>query len=74
MVALKAQWVVSCGLIPGDVMMEYTRAWSYTSIDWQADGHKRGERWHAMSGEAHAYAVGLEDGGLNHVRVEFLWM
>ena len=74
MVALKAQWAVYAGLIPGQDMTECTRAWSYTSVDFAADGGKRGERFEAMSSAAHAYADGMEVGGLNHVRVEYLWL
>jgi len=74
MVALKAQWIVYCGVIPGTDMLEHSRGWSYTSVDWDADGSRRGDRWHAAATEAHTYAAGLEEGGLNHVRVEYLWM
>jgi hypothetical protein len=74
MVALKAQWAVHAGLIPGEDMAEYTRGWQYTSQDFAKDGNKIGTRWSSMASEAHFYARELEVGGCNHVRVEYLWL
>lgn len=72
--ALKAQWVVRAGLIPGDAMDDYSRAWSYTSNDYTADGGKRGERFTKADKEAHEWAGKLRDGGLNWVTLEYMWM
>ena len=74
MVALKAQWVVRAGLIPGDEMSEYTKAWSYTSVDFKEDGNARGERFSKMDMEAERYGAALRFGGLNWVNVEYMWM
>lgn len=73
--ALKAQWVVQCGLIPDeDPMEEYTRVWNYTSKDYEADGSHRWDIFQGMAREAHDYAASLQMGGLNWVRVDYLWM
>jgi len=71
---LKAAWEVRAGLIPGQDMAEYSEAWLYTSADWQSDGERRGPLYHDKAAKAHAYAMKLEAGGLNHVRVEYLWV
>jgi hypothetical protein len=74
MTALKAQWAVYGGIMPGQDMAEYTMAWSYTSEDFEADGHVRGLRYHEKSALAHDYVRALEAGGLNHARLEYLWL
>jgi len=74
MVALKAQWAVYAGLLPGQDMTEHTKTWSYTSLDYDKDGGARGFRWMGMGADAHAYAGQLAARGLNHVRVEYLWL
>lgn len=72
--ALKAQWVVRAGLIPGDEMTEYRKVWSYVSNDYALDGNKRDARYAAMMVEASAYAADLQGGGLNWVNLEYMWM
>lgn len=72
--ALKAQWVVRAGLIPGEAMTEYSKAWSYTSKDYSDDGNKRGGIFFRAAVEADSYAGDLRDGGLNWVTLEYLWM
>lgn len=37
--ALKAQFTVTAGIIPGDAMPEYTRVWHYTSADLEHDSN-----------------------------------
>jgi hypothetical protein len=72
--ALKANWAVTAGLIPGTEMPEYSKGWFYTSGDWDKDEWKRGAIWRGMADAAHGYAKELEDGGLNWVKVEFIWL
>lgn len=72
--ALKAQWGVVAGLIPGEQMPEYTRVWNYTSTDYEADGNQRGEIYRRCAAEAHGYASDLERGGLNFATVQYLWL
>lgn len=72
--ALKAQWVVRAGLIPGEAMDEYSKAWSYTSNDYTADGGKRGALFIESDTEANRHARDLRGGGLNWVTLEYLWM
>lgn len=74
MLALKAQWVVKAGLIAGESMDGHARAWSYTSEDYEADGNHRGERFNRMAADANDYAMGLQEGGLNWVTLEYMWM
>lgn len=73
-IPLKAIWVVKAGLIPGQPMYEYDKVWNYTALDFEADGNDRGERYLAMTKEVHDYAVSLEDGGLNWVTAEYVWV
>lgn len=72
--ALKAFWSVKCGLIPGDAMSEYSKAWNYTSQDFTHDGGKRGARFDEADAEASKYAAELRNGGLNWVTLEYLWL
>lgn len=37
MTAAKAMWQVTAGVLPGTTEDEYTRAWGYTSRDYEAD-------------------------------------
>ena len=73
-VALKAQWVVQGGLIPGQPMEEYSRFWSYTSAHYEEDGGKRGNAFDTVQKEASEYATRLENGGLNWVTLSYIWM
>jgi hypothetical protein len=73
--ALKAQWVVTAGLIAGEEPMhEYTKIWSYDSQDWEDDGNTRGNTFNHMAREAQAWAGKLQMGSLNWVHVEYIWM
>lgn len=73
-VALKAQWVVRGGFIPGEPMESYTEVWSYTSVHYEADGNRRGEEFERMDAEASRHAARLRAGGVNCVTLEYLWM
>lgn len=35
---MKAQFVVTAGIIPGQPMAEHTKVWQYTDVDFAADG------------------------------------
>jgi len=74
LIGLKAQWVVRAGLLPGEALANYTQAFEYTSIDYQADGNKRGHRFELQQQAVEGYRLGLELGSLNWVQVEYLWM
>lgn len=78
LLALKAQWHVSAGIIPGTPMPEHSRAWNYTSADYEAD-YKLPEdqptKFVAMRTEAQAYADQLFDPRvLNWVKLEWIWL
>lgn len=74
MVFLKACWTVTAGLVPGSPIPAYTSEWTYTSLDYQNDGYKRGEEYYVMSKAVHKYAADLEAGNLNWVKVEYIWL
>lgn len=72
--ALKAMWEVTAGLIPEEPMQEYTRAWVYTSNDYEADGNKRAVRFGSKDEEAREYVKHLTKGGLNWVNFSYIWL
>lgn len=75
MIALKAQWAVTANLLfPGTADPKHSRAWSYTSADYEADGNQRGERFASMQGEAEEYAAKLQASGFNWVKLEYVWL
>ena len=74
MMAAKAFWQVQAGLIPGQPMAQYNKAWSYTSQDYAEDGDERGYIFDEMRREAHDYATELERGGLNWVTLSYVWL
>jgi len=77
--AAKACWEVSAGLIPGQQMPEYFKRWVYTSDDYASDGGtqdgllKPSSIYATQMHEVHTYANTLEAGGLNWVKVDYLW-
>lgn len=79
-VAAKAFFEVTAGLIPNEPMPEYSKRWAYTSEDYAADGgtqaslQNEGSRYYTIQTNAHTYAKMLEKGGLNWVRVDYLWV
>lgn len=74
MVTLKASWQVRAGLIPGTPMPEYFQAWNYSSDHYHKDGNRRGGIFKARQDEAANYAAQLQNGGLNWVTLEYLWL
>jgi hypothetical protein len=80
LLALKAQWAVYAGVIPGKPEPEFTKAWEYTSADYESDCQLPDEpeamsAYRRMAGEAQAYAASLQDPrGLNWVRLEWMWL
>ena len=76
--ALKAQIVVTCGVIPGENENEHTKVWQYSSKDYEADQNVAQDhptRFSKMLDAAHEYAKGLSNPAyLNWVRVEWIWL
>jgi len=76
--ALKAQCTVTAGVIPGEMMSDHTRVWSYTGLDYVADQAIPADqptRFSKMLDEAHAYAKGLSNPAyLNWVKTIWMWM
>lgn len=72
---LKAAWTVTGNLIwVGEPDPEYTRTWSYTSRDYEADGNKRGALFAQKQLMAMAYANQLQDRGFNWVDLQYVWV
>lgn len=78
--ALKAAWEVRAGIIPGQPMEEFSKAWHYTSQDYEADcampvDTAEQSRFQRMAAEARAYADGLVDPRrLNWVTCTWMWL
>ena len=79
--ALKAQWSVTAGVIPGQVMPEHTKVWHYLSEDYEEDQRTLARsdtevtRFQAISKEAREYCDSLTDPrALNWVKLEWMWM
>ena len=79
MIALKAQWSVQAGLVLGEPMPEFSRAWSYSSRDYENDGgtqeglRAEGSKFLQCQEDAHRYAKLLEQGGMNWVTLHYVW-
>ena len=77
MLAAKALIEVQAGIIPGTPMPEYTRHWSYTSVDYAKDQNMPPDQPTILSvqlKEAHDYALGLSTPALNWVRLDWIWV
>ena len=74
MAALKAQWVVAAGLVPGEPMERYGRTWQYTSTDYQLDGNRRGAVFERCQQVVRDYVEYLQSAGLNWVTQGYVWM
>ena len=76
--AAKALFTVTAGIIPGQVMPEHTRRWTYTSADYEQDAAlPAGELsiFELRIQEAHDYAIQLSNPRhLNWVRVDWMWI
>ena len=75
---LKARWVVTAGLLPGEVMPAYTRMFELSAAEWQG-GRAGTEGLFALEAAASAYARHLQlnstvGRGVNWTRVEFVWI
>ena len=76
--ALKAQWTVTAGLIPGRLMPEYTRAFQYTSADVEHDRNNGGvnaddSHFRTTAREVNEYVMHLQSGGMNFVDLNYVW-
>lgn len=77
---LVASWEVFAGVIPAQIMTEYSKRWLYTSSDYETDiananDGKQENRFTEMMKEAHDYALSLTDPRrVNWVRTDFLWL
>lgn len=74
MVTLRAGWEVKAGLIPMKPMHEYSKAWHYTSEDYEKDGGVRGAIYASKQKEASTYAEQLQAGGLNWTANTYIWL
>jgi hypothetical protein len=78
--ALKAQWIVTAGVIPGQKMDEYSKAWYYTSPDYEKDCERDPEStdpniFTTMLIEVNDYAMSITDPRtVNWVKMEFMWV
>lgn len=78
MLTAKAFFTVTAGIIPGQVMPEYSRQWGYTSDDYEKDLATPEDRptiFARRLAEAYAYAIEISSPrSLNWVRVEWMWL
>ena len=73
--ALKAQWVVTAGLIPGQPMDEYEKAFVYTSQMYEEDRHNPVMAYYELLNKAHYDAKEISNPGMvNCVNVSFVWI
>ncbi len=83
--ALKAQWVVTASVIPGEPDRSLTRVWHYTGFDHLADleyqrthgetAGMAGTRFAKMRAEARDYAESLQEPSMqNWVKLDWMWM
>lgn len=76
LVALKASWTVTAGIIPGVPIHEYTRMWSYTSEDAERDilDNPAVTRYSKQRDAAEAYLRQLTDPqSVNWTRLDWMW-
>ena len=78
MKACKAIFEVTAGVIPGQVVAEYGKRWSYDSDEYERDSGTPQDQPTIFSkrlDEVHEYAKGLANPALvNWVRVDWLWV
>lgn len=76
--ALKAVWMVTAEIIPGQPIDEHTRVWEYTAKDYDADTAVKKEPeetiFHYMKTQANRYAVELQTPSMNVVKLKFMWV
>jgi hypothetical protein len=81
MARLRAYWEVTAGVIVGTPEPEYSRRWTYTSDDYEADiRHADAGKdvdmniFNTKTKEAHAWLSQCSDPrGLNWARLDFFW-
>jgi hypothetical protein len=78
MIALKAIFRVTAGVIPGTLIPEHTKQWNYTSEDYEKDCAAKLDEptiFSTQLGEAHEYAKRLSNPAyLNWVKVDWVWI
>jgi hypothetical protein len=76
--AAKAFFEVRAGVIPGVVMGEYTKQWSYNSDEFEQDRNTPEDQPTIFSkrlAEVHEYAKGLSNPAyVNWVHVNWIWV
>ena len=73
---------MTAGVIPGELMPEFTKSWNYTSLDFEddvkalaADPERQTSKFIEHMDAAHAYARSITDPrAVNWVKVEFIWV
>ncbi len=77
--ALKGTWLVTAGLIPGELVDEYTRLYQYSSTDYDLDDQMREPEdgvtiFRKLTHEAYQYALSLSDPSVaNWVKLKWIW-
>jgi len=78
MIAAKAFFVVTAGVLLDEPMPEHSRQWGYTSQDHEADAkleHHERTAFETRRDEALAYARDrIDPANVNWVRLEFVWL
>lgn len=76
--AMKAQWTLTAGILPGEPMPEFTKQWSYTNVDHKKDQGVPSEEptiYSEKIDEVYDLAKGMcNPGYVNWVKVEFIWL
>jgi len=80
--ALKAQWTVHAGVIPGQSLPLFTRTWQYTSMEDDLDRHDNPDgnpafhsRLSKMRAEVMDYYLQVSLPQLNNwATIEFIWL
>ena len=71
-------FTVTAGVVPGELIPDYTRQWFYTSADYEGDIAKPQDEqttFTAYMTAAHGYAQAITDPRrLNWVKVEWIWV
>ncbi len=77
MKAAKCAWQVTAGIIPGEPMPVYSRAWHYTSEDYERDAARPPDEattFCKLRDQALDHAKEIMDPAMvNWVRVEWVW-
>lgn len=75
MIALKAYWIVTAGVLLEETDPQFTRRYEYTSEDYAWDQQHKAERFNNIKYEVSDYALDITNPGIvNWVKTEFIWV